>query len=81
MISFRIWIKQFKDDDTAIGDLARDIISDSGKNEWQTFPKKNNQQTILDYLYSKSACYNAIKTFNEAWVKYEPCMLSKDVDV
>jgi len=64
MISFRIWTRQFIEDNNAIGDLARDIEDDSN------FPKKNDYNTLLDYLKESNACDSAIDTLKESWNEY-----------
>lgn len=64
MKTFRIWIKQYIGESTPLGDLAEDIIDDS------TFPRKNNHDTILEYLHDQNAIQNAIITFESAWKLY-----------
>ncbi len=64
MMSFRVWTRQFIDDNNAIGDLARDIDDDSN------FPKKNDYNTLLNYLKDRNACDNAIQTLKESWYQY-----------
>ncbi len=61
MKSFYTWIKQFKNDDIAVGDLSRDILADN------EFPKKGNKDEIKSYLISKNAIDNCISTFDEAY--------------
>jgi uncharacterized protein YozE (UPF0346 family) len=61
---FRVWIRQFIEDNNAIGDLSRDINEDSN------FPKKNDYNTLLVYLKDRDACDNAIQTLKESWYQY-----------
>lgn len=63
--SFYIWLKFQKNKDTAIGDIARDIMQD------KEFPKKANQSTQLKYLEEHEASDNAIDAFKKAWRHYE----------
>lgn len=66
-ISFRVWIRRFIDDDTPIGDLARDM-----KNDHLRFPKSNKYDVIEHYLsVERHACYKARMTFEDAWEKYK----------
>jgi uncharacterized protein YozE (UPF0346 family) len=59
-------IKKYISDDSILGDLAKDIESDSG------FPKmSNNKDEILRYLRLKSSCYECIEAFEEAWGNYK----------
>ena len=64
--SFYSWLLQFKNDDTAIGDLARDARSDS------EFPRRSISYGHLEkYLESKHACDAAMRVFTEAFDKYK----------
>jgi len=66
-ITFVEWIKQFKDVPKAIGDLARDIEDD-----YLSFPLTNDYEKIRSYLsFEKGACYDALRTFDEAWFEYQ----------
>jgi uncharacterized protein YozE (UPF0346 family) len=55
MKTFRVWVRQFGEDNTPFGDLARDIADDS------EFPKKNDQ----------NACLACELTFEKAWSDYD----------
>jgi uncharacterized protein YozE (UPF0346 family) len=65
MKTFRVWVRQFGEDNTPFGDLARDIADDS------EFPKKNDHDTILEYLRIKNACLACELTFEKAWSDYD----------
>jgi len=65
MTTFRVWIRQFGEDGTSFGDLARDITDDS------EFPKKNDHDVILEYLRIKNACLACERTFQKAWSDYD----------
>ena len=65
MKTFRVWIRQFSEDNTPFGDLSRDISDDS------EFPKKNDHDTILEYLRIKNACLACELTFEKAWSDYD----------
>ena len=57
---------QFKNDDTAIGDLAQDAARDS------EFPRRSKTYRYLkNYLESKNACDAAMKVFAEAFAQYK----------
>ena len=64
-MKFKQWIKQFKSEHSAIGDLARDIVED-GKH----FPNKDDHDYLLNYLHSQSACMACIEVFEKSWIKY-----------
>lgn len=55
------WIKQFENDESPIGDLARDIGYD------KKFPKSNSKSHILNYLKGRNACDGAIEAFTRSW--------------
>lgn len=64
-MTFKKWLKIFKDVDHAIGDLSRDVFSD------KEFP--NQIETIEDltyYLNSRHASDEAIKTAENAYLYY-----------
>lgn len=68
MITFRVWISQFVENNDAIGDLARDISRDF------EFPKSNKRDVILNHLSKLGACPNAVTTFDLAYSNYlEKC--------
>jgi uncharacterized protein YozE (UPF0346 family) len=64
--SFYSWLLQFKNDDTAIGDLARDASSDG------EFPRRSiSYRYLKKYLESKHACDAAMNVFKEAFAQYK----------
>ena len=64
--SFYSWLLQFKNDDTAIGDLARDARSDAD------FPRRSiSYRRLKDYLESKNACDAAMDVFTDAFAQYK----------
>ena len=64
--TFYSWLLQFHDDDTAIGDLARDARSDAD------FPRRSiSYRHLKDYLESKNASDAAMDVFTEAFVRYK----------
>ena len=64
--SFYSWLLQFKNDDTAIGDLARDASSDG------EFPRRSiSYRNLKKYLESKHACDAAMNVFKEAFAHYK----------
>ena len=65
LITFRVWIRKYRKEETPRGDLARDMYAD-----WR-FPTKNDYQTIQHYLdIERHATYNVLKVFNLAWRDY-----------
>jgi hypothetical protein len=64
--SFYSWLLQFKNDDTSVGDLAREAISDKG------FPRHSvSRKHLRDFLESMNACDNVMCIFEEAFTRYE----------
>lgn len=64
-MTFKAWIKGFKDENSPIGDLANDIAID------ESFPDSTSYENTLEYLESLDACDGAIKAFKSAWKLYE----------
>lgn len=65
-------IKQYKYNDSPLGDLAKDMKIAPG------FPRESNDKAeILDYLHSRYACKEAVKAFEKAWKYYEKKRLSE----
>jgi uncharacterized protein YozE (UPF0346 family) len=65
-VSFRAWLRQFRREESAIGDLARDALADQ---EWPRGPGSLNK--YLGHLEDVGACDAAIDTLHEAWARYE----------
>lgn len=72
MMSFRVWLRHFIEDNTAIGDLSRDADRDS------IFPTKNDYHAILNHLQNLNACSNAIDTFKTSWSDYLGTLSAND---
>lgn len=62
--TFRTWIANFETVDLPIGDLARDISTDSD------FPDDDDFELIYDHLRHKSASHAALETFVLVWNFY-----------
>lgn len=63
---FYSWLLQFKDDNTAIGDLSRDVRRD------REFPRRaTSYRHLNDYLESKHACDAVMNVFENAFAQYE----------
>lgn len=65
MVSFRKWMRQYEEECSPMGDLARDIAADD------TFPKSSIADTLFGYMEECGACENCYKVFYEAWGMYE----------
>lgn len=65
-MSYYEWlIKNYAEKDTAIGDLARDILSD------EIFPENEGFKGMFDYLiWEGGACDRCIEVFKESWRRY-----------
>lgn len=64
-MNFYQYIKHFKKEHSARGDLARDIMVDR-----KSFPKSSNYDEILGYLGRREACQDAIWTFQKVYAGY-----------
>ncbi|MFE5806298.1 YozE family protein [Streptomyces sp. NPDC056491] len=62
--SFTTWLKTHRKDDTAIGDLARDVAADP---DWPSRRGLSGQRT---YLEDRGAIPRAIATLERAWEAY-----------
>ena len=66
MKSFRFWIRQFLDEESPWGDLARTVKAD------KRFPKANEYDVVYDYLESNMLIPDyCLKTFYIIWEEYE----------
>lgn len=63
-MTFKTWIKQFKDYDTPFGDLAGDIKRD------KAFPSTKKFERMAKHLICNRACSDALDTFAEAYMRY-----------
>ncbi len=64
--SFYSWLLEFKNDDTPIGDLARDARSD------REFPRRSiSYGHLKKYLERQHACDDAMNVFMEAFTQYK----------
>ena len=66
-MTFKTWIKDFEDDDTPFGDLARDIKID------EEFPVTKKFEKIARHLRDLNACQGAMRTFGEAFIEFFAC--------
>lgn len=64
-MSFKQWILQFTNEDSPIGDLARDNKQDP------KFPDSNSYDTLYSYLFSQNASYLCLQSFEKAWQLYK----------
>ena len=63
-MKFSEWLKQFIGQQSAIGDLARDVLRD------RTAPALNSRQEWRLHLDSRNACDGALDAFELAWKRY-----------
>lgn len=62
--SFYQWCKQFVNEDSPIGDLAKDNLLDP------TFPDSDSYNELYDYLVSQHASDLCLQVFDKAWNLY-----------
>lgn len=65
-LSFRTWLRQFRRDETALGDLARDVLADP---DWPRGP--GSLARYEAHLEDAGACNAAVSALREAWARYE----------
>ncbi|MFB7240442.1 MULTISPECIES: YozE family protein [unclassified Streptomyces] len=63
--SFTTWLKGHVKDNSAIGDLARDVAADR---DW---PSRRQLKGQREYLESRGAIPAAVETLERAWSLYE----------
>ena len=61
---FKTWIKQFRGEDSPLGDLAEDIFRD------KSFPCTDKFEKMISYLVSRNACMECIREFSGAYAEY-----------
>ncbi len=65
MTTFRVWLLRHADEETPIGDLARDVRAD------HTWPKgRGSLQLYRDHLAEHDAPYGALEVLDAAWARY-----------
>jgi uncharacterized protein YozE (UPF0346 family) len=65
-MTFRAYLATRKNEDSPVGDLARDALRDDG------FPRSSRMLTAFErYLIRRNACDGAIRALREAWEDYE----------
>ena len=63
-MTFKTWMKQFRNEHSLFGDLAKDMKGD------KEFPCSKKFEKNADYLISKRACHETMDTFAEAFLQY-----------
>ena len=64
-MTFRHWLKGHEQDNTPIGNLARDVAQD------RDIPRLKVRASWYRYLIAQHACDAALSTFERAWKAYE----------
>lgn len=64
-MTFKKWIVQYINEDSPIGDLARDNSLDS------TFPNSYSYKKIRAHLERQNASELCMKSFQDAWKRYK----------
>lgn len=63
--TFSQWLAKHCDHETAVGDLARDVLDDR---QWPGAVE--SRHSLLCYLRKRGACHEAIETAKQAWRNY-----------
>ncbi len=68
-MTFRDWLRLFREDDNAVGDLARDVAAD------RCFPGpvrgRDYRERYEDHLVRHDATPAAIEALHKAWAAYQ----------
>ena len=71
---FKTWLRQYLNDDTPYGDLARDVVSDKQFPKNYPTTKESGERVdhfiIRNYLESCRACPECMTVFEETWHLY-----------
>ncbi|KOS71696.1 hypothetical protein AEA09_01540 [Lysinibacillus contaminans] len=62
-MTYKKWMKQFKDCNNPEGDLSRDIMQD------ENFPNSKQFHPNYEYLIAR-ACEKVMGIFDETWLEY-----------
>lgn len=62
--TFRDWLKQYVDDDSLLGDLAKDVFNP--RSSWQG----ESASSLYQNMKQHSACYEAYEALSEARKMY-----------
>lgn len=65
MPGFKAWLSQFRDDQTATGDLARDVAADP---DW---PVPTDLELIFLHMIELDASDNALEALRVAWERWQ----------
>jgi hypothetical protein len=69
-VSFREWISQHVNQDTAFGDLARDIASDAILKEYGPVPRTSKLDDWMNHIVGR-ACWECKETMRCAFREYD----------
>lgn len=64
-MSFAKWLMQFVEENSPLGDLARDVAKD------KNFPRSRRYETIYSYLEDGGASDACMIVFEEAWENFD----------
>ena len=64
-MSFAKWLMQFVEENSPLGDLARDVAKD------KNFPRSRRYETIYSSLEDGGASDACMNVFEEAWEKFD----------
>ena len=65
-MTFFDFMMRYIQKDSPAGDLARDMLEDEAH-----FPDTNNSDDIMQYLISRRACSECLRTFKTCYKRYE----------
>jgi len=63
--TFNEWLSEQRERDDPVGDLAGDAARD------RKFPEIDSRVKLMNYLFSRMACDDALRAAKRAWKEYE----------
>ncbi len=63
-MTFKVWLRRFKGDDSDLGEFANEIIEDS------EFPRTRRLGRLVEYLFAKDVGLDVLRLFYEAYQEY-----------
>ena len=65
MTSFKRWLEIYEDENSPVGDFARDVIVD------EDFPIIQTKEFVKKYLIKNNASYRTMVIFYKVWDEFE----------
>lgn len=63
-MTFKIWLRRFKDDDSELGEFANEFMDDPD------FPRTRKLGVLVEYLFGLDVGLDVLRLFYEAYQEY-----------